>query len=118
MQVTGLAWAGTRTDKFSEMVTFLRDVMQLEVKDEDEAYAGFRTADGDVVEVFGIDEPDHRHFTTGPVVGFAVPDVPAARRELEAAGVEFIGDIHEEPGSRWSHFYGPDGNVWEITGPS
>ena len=117
MEVKGLAWAGARTERFSEMVTFFRDVMGLEVKDVDEAYAGFKMPNGDVVEVFGTDEPDHQHFTTGPVVGFEVSDVAAARNELEAAGIEFIGPIHEEPGSRWSHFRGPDGNVYEVTGP-
>ena len=116
MEITGLRWLGTRTEKFSEMVSFFRDVMNLEVKETQESYTGFNFPNGDTVEVFGVDEPDHKFFTTGPVAGFGVADIEASRRELEAAGIEFIGDIHgDESGHRWSHFYGPDGNVYEIT---
>ena len=51
-----------------------------------------------------------RHFATGPVVGFAVRDLPAAVDELRRAGVELLG----EPGPTWQHFRGPDGNVYEL----
>jgi predicted enzyme related to lactoylglutathione lyase len=116
MEFTGLKWLGTRTDKFAETVSFFRDVMKLEVKETQESFAWFLLPNGDEVEVFGVEEPDHKFFTTGPVTGFGVTDIEEARRELETAGVEFIGEIHGEPGGRWSHFYGPDGNVYEITG--
>jgi predicted enzyme related to lactoylglutathione lyase len=115
MEVTGLKWLGMRTEKFSETVSFFRDIMQLEIKETAESYTGFKLPNGDVVEVFGIDEPEHQFFTTGPVAGFGVPNLEQARRELEAAGIEFIGPIQSEGTSRWSHFYGPDGNVYEIT---
>jgi hypothetical protein len=52
----------------------------------------------------------------GPVAGFEVTDVAAKRAEMEAAGVEFIGPVHDgDPGRRWSHFRGPDGFVYELT---
>lgn len=116
MQLTGLKWLGTRTDKFDATVSFYRDVMKLEVKEIEESFAWFVLPNGDGVEVFSVDEPDHGFFTTGPVVGFGIPNLENARGELEEAGVEFIGEIHGAPGGRWSHFYGPDGNVYEITG--
>jgi hypothetical protein len=50
-----------------------------------------------------------------PVAGFEVDDVAAARREMEAKGIRFIGEVHDAPSSAWSHFYGPDGHVYEIT---
>jgi hypothetical protein len=115
MEVTGLRWLGTRTERFSQMVSFFRDVLELEIKETQESYTGFKLPNGDTVEVFGADEPDHKFFTTGPVAGFGVNDIEGSRRELEAAGIEFIGDIHGDSDSRWSHFYGPDGNVYEIT---
>jgi hypothetical protein len=40
----------------------------------------------------------------------------AARSELEGRGLEFIGPTCGEPGERWAHFRGPDGNVYEMTG--
>jgi predicted enzyme related to lactoylglutathione lyase len=115
MEVTGLKWLGTRTERFPQTVSFFRDVMKLNIKETQELFTGFELPNGDQIEVFGVEEPDHKHFTTGPVIGFGVTDIEEARRELEAAGIEFIGEIHGESGSRWSHFYGPDGNVYEIT---
>lgn len=116
MIVTGLTWLGTRTDDYAATVALFRDVMSLEVKELTESFAWFQLPNGDQVEVFGREDPDHEFFTTGPVVGFEVTDLDQARRELEAAGVEFIGEIHGTPGGRWSHFRGPDGTVYEITG--
>jgi catechol 2,3-dioxygenase-like lactoylglutathione lyase family enzyme len=115
MEITGLKWLGTRTDRFPQTVSFFRDVMNLEIKETQESLTGFELPNGDIVEVFGVDEPDHKFFTTGPVIGFGVTDIEDARRELEGAGIEFIGGIHGKSGDRWSHFYGPDGNVYEIT---
>ncbi len=47
--------------------------------------------------------PQQGHFSTGPVVGFAVRDLPAAVDELRRAGIELLG----EPGPTWWHFRGP-----------
>jgi len=49
-------------------------------------------------------------FDTGPVIGFAARDLPAAVAELQAAGIELLG----EAGPTWQHFRGPDGNVYEL----
>jgi catechol 2,3-dioxygenase-like lactoylglutathione lyase family enzyme len=102
------------------MVSFLRDVLYLRPDIHEEGFAVFRLANGDTVEVFAADDEDHRHFTTGPVVGFRVDDVPAAQAEMEAAGIEFFGRPESSPdGYSWSHFRAPDGNVYEImSGPS
>jgi catechol 2,3-dioxygenase-like lactoylglutathione lyase family enzyme len=79
-------------------------------------FAVFRLEDGDKVEVFGPAARGHEHFTTGPVAGFLVDDVPAAQAELEAAGIEFFGPPETaSDGYAWSHFRGPDGNVYELT---
>ncbi len=71
---------------------------------------------GDRFEVFGPSDQDHRYCTTGPVVGFAVEDLPAAVAELERAGVELLGGRVDEHGVGWRHFRAPDGNVYELTG--
>ena len=77
--------------------------------------AAFKTQNGDTVEVFGPGDDDHRHFDTGPVVGFEVDDIEAARTELEAMGVEIIGEIGRGGGMAWVHFRGPEGFVYELT---
>lgn len=113
MEITGVRWVGIRTDRTEQTVAFFRDVLRLEPKLG--PVVGFKTANGDVIEVFGTDDREHAFFTTGPVPGFGVADVEAARRELEAAGIEFIGPIHADDDERWTHFRGPDGNIYELT---
>ena len=115
--VHALGWAGTRTDRFPETVAFFRDVLGLRVVHEGPHQVVFSLPDGALVEVFGPGDPDHDHFATGPVVGFLVDDVEAARARLEEAGVELLGPLHHgaRAGEAWAHFRAPDGNVYEVT---
>jgi hypothetical protein len=118
MQVKGITFVGTRTARFAEMERLFGDTMGLDLKSRADDMVIWQVPDGSLVEVFGEDEPDHLHFDAGPVVGFLVDDVAAARAELEAAGHPPIGPLHTVDGRRgWSFFRGPDGNVYEITGP-
>ena len=114
MRVNKISWGGTRTENFSEMVGFLRDVMGLDVVDETEDFVSLRLGDGAKFEVFGPTEKDHDFFTTGPVMGFGVDDVDEARAQMEQSGIDFIGPTHSEGPYKWAHFRGPDGNVYEI----
>ena len=120
MKVKALAWAGTRTTEYGAMVRLFRDVMGLELAHEDHEFAGLMLPNGDKVEVFGASDTEHTHFDSGPVVGFLVDDVVAARAELEASGlVEFFGPPQSWPGgTAWQHFRAPDGNVYELVGPA
>ena len=103
MEVKGLAWLGTRTRKFEDTTRFFRDTLGLRAEHEEPDFVVFRLP--------------NTHFETGPVVGFLVDDVEEARARLEAAGISFIGPVHSaEDGGTWSHFVGPDGNVYELTG--
>lgn len=70
----------------------------------------YQLPDGRNVEVFAPDYPGKAHFTTGPVVGFAVRNLPEAVDELRDAGIELLG----EAGPTWQQFRGPDGNVYEL----
>jgi catechol 2,3-dioxygenase-like lactoylglutathione lyase family enzyme len=115
MKVLRLTWGGTLTDKFEETTRFFQHVMGLELDEQGPGFASFRTTGGDKFEVFGPEDPDHGFMSTGPVIGFGVYDVDGARSEMEEAGVEFIGATHSEGDYRWAHFYGPDGNVYEIS---
>ncbi len=116
MKAQGLSWLGTRTRRFDETVRFFGGTLGLRVEHEEPDFAVFRLPNGDTVEVFGPGDRDHEHFATGPVVGFLVDDVEAARSELEGAGIPFIGPVHtHEDGGSWSHFVGPDGNIYELT---
>ena len=112
-----LAWLGSRTDAFTETVQlFTRLVGTVDHGDGDMAV--FKLPNGDTVEVFGPADQEHRHFTTGPVAGFAVDDIYAAVAEIEAAGMEVIGTVQTGGGMVWCHFRGPDGTIFELTGSS
>jgi catechol 2,3-dioxygenase-like lactoylglutathione lyase family enzyme len=114
--VKGLAWVGTRSEHYEEMVAFYRDTLRLSFDFEEGEFAIFKLPDSSKAEVFGPSDTEHTHFSTGPVAGHLVDDVESARKRLEAEGTEFVGPVHEwEPaGEAWSHFRAPDGNVYEI----
>ena len=114
--IRGLGWAGTRTDRFAETTAFFRDVLGLPVAHASAHQVVFSLPGDALLEVFGPGDPDHDHFSTGPVVGFFVDDIEAARDELERAGVELLGPLGgtKETG-QWAHFRAPDGNVYELT---
>ena len=115
MRVTRIGWAGTRTNGYGAMLEFLTTVLGLTPAHQQPDFAVLRLPSGDTFELFGPSDQDHRHFTTGPVVGFVVEDLPAAVAELERAGVELLGGQVDEHGSGWRHFRAPDGNVYELT---
>jgi len=110
MNVTALGWVGTRTDRAASLARFYTDVLDLPLIIEEPGFWVFQLPDGRNVEVFGPGDTSHEHFTTGPVVGFAVEDLASAVDELRRHGIELLG----EPGPTWQHFRGPDGNVYEL----
>jgi catechol 2,3-dioxygenase-like lactoylglutathione lyase family enzyme len=116
MDVNGLVWGGTRTESFDETVMFFGRVMGLDLDEQRQGFVSFRLPNGDKFEVFGPEDRAHTFFTTGPVVGFGVDDVDAARKELESSGVEFLAPTQNEGAYKWAHFRGPDGNIYEIGG--
>lgn len=115
--IKGLSWLGTRADRYEEMKRFCQDGLGLALDHDETDFVAFKLPDGSVFEVFGPSDEEHPHFDTGPVAGFEVDDIEAARTQLEEAGAEFIGPIHRwEPRNlAWSHFRAPDGNVYELT---
>jgi catechol 2,3-dioxygenase-like lactoylglutathione lyase family enzyme len=118
--IRGLCWLGTRADRYADMKEFCHKVLGLALDHEEEDFVAFKLPDGSIVEVFGPSDQEHAHFETGPVAGFEVDDIEAARARLEGAGVEFIGPIRRwaPTNQAWSHFRAPDGNVYELTQPS
>jgi catechol 2,3-dioxygenase-like lactoylglutathione lyase family enzyme len=110
MEIPGLGWCGTRTGRATELAQFYEHVLGLRLVHTETDFWVFELPDGRNVEVFGSGYPGKKPFTTGPVVGFAVRDLPAPVEELRRAGVELLG----EPGPTWQHFRGPDGNVYEL----
>lgn len=114
MRVTGIGWLGTRTDRFAEMVRFATDVLGLTPSVDTPDVAAFRLPDGDEFEVFAPGNAD-LPFPHVPVAAFLVPDVDAARAEMEAKGAHFLGPTTHSGAFAWAYFRAPDGHVYEIT---
>ena len=115
MKVKRIAWLGTRTSHFDEMVDLYRNIMGFEVAHQERGFVVMNLPNGDRVEVFG-DESAYNTFFTNPVAGFLVDDIGAARAELEAYGIQFIGETHfADDGNAWAHFRAPDGFIYELT---
>ena len=115
MKIQGVSWIGIRSERFGQLVSFFKTV-GLVPRLEEPGFVMFQLPDGDRIEIFGPTMASHAHFTTGPVAGFSVEDVDAARDELMAAGAELLGPLQREGSDAWQHFRGPDGNIYEING--
>jgi catechol 2,3-dioxygenase-like lactoylglutathione lyase family enzyme len=115
MQIKGIVWAGSATDRYAETVAFFRDVLGLSTFHESEALTILRMESGDWVEVFAPGHAHYDEFKGGLVVEFLVDDLAAARAELEGRGVEFLHENHGWGDFAWAHFRGPDGNIYGIT---
>jgi catechol 2,3-dioxygenase-like lactoylglutathione lyase family enzyme len=127
MKVTdGIEWIIACTDQFDRSVEFFRDTLGLEVRREgipitDQQFSRFAQIEMPNGVVLEIVEPRaaFREIYTAPVVSITVDDVPKARKELEGRHVEFLSPIfHAGGGWGWAYFRAPDGNVYQIQGPS
>ncbi len=115
MKIEGIVWLGTRTADFEQMTDFCRDLLGLSQRLIEPGFAVFEMPNGDLFEVFGH-EQSFNTFMTHPVAGFLVDDIVAARAEMEAKGIEFIGPIEGDSNDyKWTHFHAPDGFVYELT---
>ena len=96
MNVKGIVWVGSATEKYDETVRFFKETMGLETFHEQDDLSIMRLASGEWVEVFGPGNPHFREFDTGPVV-------------------EFLTENHGWGDYLWTHFRGPDGYVYGLT---
>jgi predicted enzyme related to lactoylglutathione lyase len=115
MKVHGLVWVGVRTAEFDRTLEFFRDVLGVPLTEVSEGFGWSEMPNTSRFEIFGPDDHDHTHFTTGPVPEFLVDDLAAAADELRAAGVELLGEIGGTAEQGWLHFRAPDGNVYGLT---
>jgi predicted enzyme related to lactoylglutathione lyase len=117
MRVKRLGWLGTQADDAGEVAFFFRDVLGLDLVQEEEGFFMLQLPSGthDYVEVFGTGEPWAP--MPCPRVCFVVDDVEQARAELAEAGAQLVGQIVEAPqvtGYRWQNFRAPDGHVYGV----
>lgn len=110
MQILGLVFAGTSTDRRAEMTRFAADVLGLAAASVDGASADmFELPDGSTFAVAGPRELGE----TSRTVGFLVADIDAAVAELRTAGI----DVDQPVGNarfRYAHFRAPDEKLYEL----
>lgn len=115
MKVLGLVWVGVRTAEFDRTLEFFRDVLGVPLKEVSEGFGWSQMPNTSKLEIFGPDDRDHTHFTTGPVPEFLVDDLAAAADEFRATGIELLGEVGGTAEEGWLHFRAPDGNVYGLT---
>jgi len=117
MLVRNVRWVGVATDQYREMTEFLESTMSMRKNFEEPTTTEFTTAEGDRVQVMAPGDPYFDFFTehaTGPVPLFEVADVHQAQLELEAAGIQLVGEPGRDSNWEWVHFLAPDGNLYEL----
>jgi catechol 2,3-dioxygenase-like lactoylglutathione lyase family enzyme len=115
--VRGVRWVGIATERYDEMLGLFRDVLGLRLAFEQATTVELEAAGGDAVQLFAPGDPYYAFFrehALGPVPLFEVDDVRGARRELQAAGVEIVGERERDSTWEWIHVRAPDGNLYEF----
>jgi catechol 2,3-dioxygenase-like lactoylglutathione lyase family enzyme len=112
MEITGVDFITVPTRDFDKASEFYGDVLGLErSKRWGQMPAGeFETGNLTIAlmqsDAFGIEFEPHGH-----PIALHVPDVAAARAELEGKGVAFAADTIDSGVCHMAHFRDPDGNV-------
>jgi len=110
VQVEHVDFVSFLTQDIQRARSFYADTLGLEIETEGEHDMEFRCGQVtlDIFDPSSIDQP----FSPSPAgLALRVPDVDAARAELEAKGVEFDGETIETSVCRQAWFKDPDGNA-------
>jgi catechol 2,3-dioxygenase-like lactoylglutathione lyase family enzyme len=116
-----------RTDEVDAMTSFFRDVIGLEAAGEGETVTFQRlpTHRRDLIEVYAQGHRDARLIPDDAdfVMGFVVDDIREAMTEVQAAGVEIVGEpiwaaeAFDDPTLaefEWFFVRAPDGRIFAI----
>ena len=108
MKVEHIDFITIPTRDVGRAVAFYRDVLGI----PESEYMGAEVETPNVTLTFWNPEEDGVEFQPNQAgFGLRVEDVAAARRELEAKGVEFLGDTVDTSVCHMGFFRDPDGNV-------
>jgi len=110
MHVERVDFVSFLTQDIPRAKQFYSDVLGLEIETEGESDMEFRAGQVtlDIFDPSSIGQP----FAPSPAgLALRVPDVDAARAELEAKGVEFEGETIETSVCQQAWFKDPDGNA-------
>jgi catechol 2,3-dioxygenase-like lactoylglutathione lyase family enzyme len=118
MKIKGITWHAVQLEdeQLAPMRTFVEKTLKLPVLFDFPGVVVFTTPNGDLFELYGPQGvPSYQFHPADVAFGFRVDDIAAASAELEAAGIELLGDIvRTEFGYAYRHFRGPDGRVYGL----
>lgn len=127
MKVRRVGYVGVRTDDVAGMTSFFRDVIGLEAAGEGETVTFQRlpTHRRDLVEVYAQEHRDARLIPDDAdvVIAFVGEDLREAMAEVQAAGLELVGEpvwaaeAFGDPSLgefAWFFVRAPDGRVFAI----
>ena len=127
MRVRRIGYVGMRTDDVDAMTSFFRDVIGLEAAGEGDTVTFQRlpTHRRDLLEVYARGHRDARLIPDDAdiVIAFVVDDIEEAMAEVQAAGLEIVGEpvwAAEAFGDptlgefAWFFVRAPDGRVFAI----
>lgn len=115
MKLKGIAWSGTKTKNYEEMIAFFRDVLEVKLREVGQSYVNFEFPNGDLFEVLSPEAAPEIGALAGLKVDFLVDDVDEAVKELEAKGYKIEGPIFRDALQNWANFFAPDGNMYGFT---
>jgi len=120
MELKGIVWAGTRTEKYKETIDFFTRVLNIPIDHlspalTDDTYVTLRLPNGDLFEVLSPNVAFELDELKGAKVDFLVDDVDELKVILEKENIEVLGEVFEDSRQKWLNFRGPDGNIYGAT---
>jgi catechol 2,3-dioxygenase-like lactoylglutathione lyase family enzyme len=108
-------WVGVVCDDLESQRRFYAGVLGMHIRRQSDDRIQFDLLPGTTFEL--VRRPTEPEYDGKRYqVGFTVPDIESATREMIARGVTPISDILGAIGqARWVYFRDPEGNVFEIT---
>lgn len=114
---SGVTYVGVRTKHIDEMKQFAEQILGYQKTHDTGDFVAFTTPSGQRFELHAEDNPDKQFYPLeGSVAGFEVEDFDGVVTWLKDNNYEVFPDGIGEGsgGTKWAHFRGPDGNVYEF----
>ena len=112
MKVEGADFAAIFVTDYPRAVEFYRGILGLEQSQEYGRIPGGEFETGNLtLQILDSAAVGREFAPNGSPIALRVDDVEAARAELEAQGVEFLGETIDSGVCHMAHFKDPDGNV-------
>ena len=112
MKVEGADFATIFVNDFPRAKEFYGGTLGLEHSDDYGRIPGGEFETGNLtLQVLDSASVGRKFAPNGSPIALQVDDVAAAREELEAAGVEFLGETIDSGVCHMAHFKDPDGNA-------